>query len=68
MMQYYIREWHDRRASLIAEDGFSLDTFDSVDDAIDACIKDCRVEPKFIERHCNYLGRSPVDFESSYLD
>ena len=66
-MQYYIREWHDRSASLIAEDGHWLETFPSVNDAISACIHDCCVKPQFVERHSNYLGNSPQDFESSFL-
>lgn len=66
-MQYYIKEWHDQTASLIAEDGYYLDTFASIDDAIDACIEACRVEPEFIQSHSNYLGGSPLDFESSFI-
>lgn len=66
-MQYYIKEWHDKTASLIAEDGYSLDTFDCIDDAIDACLMDCRVEPEYIERHANYLGTSPLDIESNFI-
>jgi hypothetical protein len=66
-MQYHIKEWHDQTASLIAEDGYPLDLFDSVDDAVDACLTDCMVEPDFIERHSNYLGTSPIDFETSFV-
>jgi len=66
-MQYYIKDWSDQTASLVAEDGYSLDTFDSVDDAFDACTYDCMVEPEYIERHNNYLGASPLDFESSFV-
>lgn len=40
-MQYYINEWPDQTASLIAEDGYSLDTFENLGDAIDADIYDC---------------------------
>jgi hypothetical protein len=67
LMQYYIKEWSDQTASLIAEDGYSLDLFENVYDAIDACIYDCMVEPEYIERHNNYLGASPLDFESSFI-
>jgi hypothetical protein len=66
-MQYYIKEWSDQTASLIAEDGYALDIFTSIDDAIDACVIQCGVEPEYIERHFNYLGTSPMDFESSYV-
>lgn len=66
-MQYYIKEWSDQTASLIAEDGYSLDTFESIGDAIDACVYDCMVDPEYIETHNNYLGASPLDFESSFV-
>lgn len=52
-MQYFIREWSDQTASLIAEDGYTLDTFVNLDDAIDACVSDCMVYPEYIERHDN---------------
>ena len=66
-MRYYIKEWPDQTASLIAEDGHALDIFDSVFDAVDTCISDCLVEPDYIESHSNYLATSPLDFESAYL-
>lgn len=66
-MQYYIKEWPDQTASLIAEDGHQLDTFVNIYDAIEACVLQCRVEPEYIERHFNYLGTSPMDFESSFV-
>ena len=50
-MQYYVRELFDQRAVLIAEDGYPLSTFDSVDDAVATCIIDCRVAPLWIEWH-----------------
>lgn len=48
-MQYYVRELDDRRAVLIAEDGYPLSTFDNVDEAVATCITDCRVAPLWIE-------------------
>jgi len=66
-MQYYIKEWHDQTATLVAEDGYSLDTFASISDAINACLMDCMVEPDHIEHYSNYLGSSPLDFESSFV-
>jgi len=66
-MQYFIKEWHDQTATLMAEDGHSLDTFGNVSDAIDACLMDCMVEPDYIESYSNYLGASPLDFESSFI-
>ena len=67
-MQYYIKEWHDQTASLIAEDGYFLDTFENVDQAVGACVEDCMVEPAFIQKHSNYLGSAPTDFESSFIN
>ena len=58
-MPYYYKEWSDQTASLIAEDGYSLDTFVNIDDAIDACIYDYMVDPEYIERHDNYPDVSP---------
>lgn len=52
-MQYYINEWSEQTASLITEGGYSLNTFESLADAIDACFYDCMVEPEYIERHDN---------------
>lgn len=66
-MRYYIKEWSDQTASLVAEDGHALDTFANIYDAIDACIIQCNIEPEFIERYYNYLGKSPLDFESSFV-
>jgi len=66
-MRYYIKEWSDQTASLIAEDGYSLDTFQTIGDAIDACFYDCLVEPDYIEKHNSYLGASPSDFESGFV-
>lgn len=66
-MQYYIKEWPDHSASLIAEDGYTLDTFESIGEAIDACNVECLVEPEHIESHFNYLANSPIDFESSFI-
>ena len=67
-MQYFIREWADQTATLIAEDGYALSDFDSIDDAIDACIEDCLVEPEWIESYFNYLGSSPMDYDATFLD
>ena len=66
-MQYSIREWGDGSASLIAEDGYLLSTFDSTDDAILACVKECRTVPLFIESHYSYLASSPQDWEAQFL-
>ena len=67
-MQYFIREWSDQTASLIAEDGYTLDIFVNLDDAIDACVSDCMVYPEYIERHDNYPGVSAFDLETSFFD
>jgi hypothetical protein len=49
---------------LIAEDGYTLDIFDTENEAIDACVRDCRVEPTYIESCFSYLAASPVSIES----
>lgn len=36
-MEFYIREWADKTASLITRDGYRLWTFASVDSALAAC-------------------------------
>lgn len=48
-MQYYVRELFDKRALLIAEDGYPLAGFDNVTDAVSGCIVHCRVAPIWIE-------------------
>ncbi len=64
-MQYYINEWFDLTASLIADEEYSLDIFESIDDAINACVFDCMLEPEHIETDNNYSDVLPIDFESS---
>ena len=50
-MKYFIKEWSDHTATLIAEDGYALEIYSSVDEAIDACVSDCMIEPDYIEKH-----------------
>ena len=50
-MQYYVRELNDRRALLIAEDGYPLSLCACVDDAVATSIIHCRVAPLWIEWH-----------------
>ncbi len=64
-MQYHIKEWSDQTASLVAEEGYSLDVFASIGEAIDDCLYDCQVESEYIEKYNNYPGSSPLDFEAS---
>ena len=66
-MQYSIHEWDNGKASLIAEDGHVLSTFDSTDEAIVACVNDCRTVPLYIKSHYSYLAASPMDWESQFL-
>ncbi len=71
-MRYFIKEWPDRKASIYAEDGYLLETFKSLIEAIKACRKDCLVEPTIVEspflkiKSTNLQG-SPVDFEYSVV-
>ena len=71
-MKYFIKEWPDRKASIYAEDGYLLETFQSLKEAVNVCRKDCLVEPMrierpFIEIKSSYLQGSPVDFEYSFV-
>lgn len=50
-MHYYVRELSDKRAVLIAEDGYPLSTFANVNEAVATCIVDCRTAPLWIEWH-----------------
>ena len=67
-MQYFIREWPDQKASLVAEDGYTLAVFDNLREAKYRCAKDCMTVPEYVERHCNYLASTPDDFESSFIN
>jgi len=62
-MKYHVSEWLVHSASLIAEDGYSLDTFESIDDCLDGCMD----HPNHIEKHDSHLAAYPLDFESSYI-
>jgi len=66
-MKYFIKEWSDHSASLVAEDGYALELYNSLEDAIDACVYECLVEPEYIERHASYLAVSPNDFEGGFI-
>lgn len=48
-MQYYVKERLDEKVALIAADGYALDVFDSVDEAVSICVKECRTVPLWIE-------------------
>ncbi|MFM1895313.1 MAG: hypothetical protein RLZZ385_387 [Pseudomonadota bacterium] len=67
-MQYFIREWPNHTASLVAEDGHILATFGSVREAFNTCARDCMTVPAHIERRSNYLEASPIDFDSTFLN
>jgi len=66
-MNYYVRELTDKCAVLVAEDGYELDYFPSVQVAVCACKEGCHATPLYIERHYSYLESSPNDFESSFV-
>ncbi len=67
-MKYYVKELTNKRAILVAEDGYEIGEFPSVRVAVSACQEDCNARPLYIERHYSYLESSPFDFESSYLE
>lgn len=66
-MNYFIKEWPDRKATIYAEDGYVLETFKSLKEAVKVCRKDCQVEPMSVESHFSYLHGSPNDFEYSFV-
>lgn len=66
-MEYYVKELRDHRAILIAEDGYELGEFPSVQVAVSTCCEECGMSPLYIERHYSYLENSPNDYESSYI-
>lgn len=71
-MQYFIKEWPDRTASIYAEDGYLLEKFESLKEALRACRKDCLVEPMWVESPFSktkrrYLQGSPVNFEYRFV-
>ena len=66
-MNYYVRELTNKRAVLVAEDGYELGEFPSALVAVSACWEHCHAGPLYIERHYSYLEGSPADFESSYV-
>lgn len=49
MMHYYVKERTDKRAELVAADGYPLSTFENVIEAVTNCIVECRVAPLWIE-------------------
>lgn len=57
-MDFYIKEWADKSASLITRDGLRLSTFASVESALAACrewyqLSEERVIPDFYEGSSN---------------
>lgn len=50
-MHYFVRELVDKRAVLIAEDGYPLSVFANVNEAVATCIVDCLTAPLWIEWH-----------------
>ena len=66
-MNYYVKELTNKRAILVAEDGYELGEYPSVSVAISAWREECHASPLYIERHYSYSESSPADFKSSYL-
>ncbi len=57
-MEFYIKEWSDKTASLVTRDGYRLWTFASVDSALTACrdwyrVSEERVIPNFDDHSSN---------------
>lgn len=66
-MNYFVKELANKRAVLVAEDGYVLGEFPTISVAVSICREGCHTNPLYIERHYSYLESSPVDFESSFL-
>lgn len=66
-MDYFVKEWPNRKASIVAEDGYLLDTFNTLKEAIFACRQGCHIDPLHVESHHSYLQSSPLDFEASFV-
>lgn len=58
-MHYYVKERTDKRAELVAADGYPLSTFDNVDEAVSNCIVECRVAPLWIEWNSESANQAP---------
>lgn len=54
-MQYYVKEWADNKVSLIAEDGYILENFNTIAEAVVTCVKECLVWPQRVERYQDML-------------
>ena len=60
-MDFYIREWADKTASLITRDGHRLWTFANVDSALTACREWYRVsEERVIPDHYESTGHQSL--------
>ena len=62
-MRYFVKEWDDTTASLIAEDGYILETYESTETAVDNCIRHCCIEPDFVEKLIDRESSSYVELK-----
>jgi hypothetical protein len=66
-MDYYVKELANRKAVLVAVDGYELGEFPTVDAAVTACEVGCMVRPLYVQQHRCYLQAGPNATESSFL-
>ncbi len=67
-MQYYIKEWQEDSASLITDDDYLVELFESIDDAIEAYAYDRVIQPVHRERNTASAetGRDNPDLDYIY--
>ena len=66
-MDYYVKELANRKAVLVAVDGYELGEFPNVDAAVTACEVGCMVRPLYVQQHYSYLQAGPNAAEASFL-
>lgn len=66
-MNYYVKELADKKAILVAEDGYELEVFPSVKVAIDACCRECLVRPLWVESYDSDMESRSPDFDMGYI-
>jgi len=58
-MEYFVKEWSDKTASIFAEDGYILDTYSCIYEAVKVCREECLVEPMWVETSDDH--QSPLE-------
>jgi len=66
-VDYYVKELADKRAVLVAEDGYTLGEFPSVSVAYLTCCEECHAKPSYVEHYYSYLDGTSDKMESTYM-